>query len=428
MTPAQKRLKDLRERQSRERQRMAEIGLADELTDEMRSELDTIESGTPDLERHLRAAQVAVESEEEEQRVETRATEPDSEMRERVELRSKASLTNYLLAASAGRAVTGAEHELSAAAGVTGIPIELWDVPQPQEEREEQRADTATGSPTTVGVNMDPIRPAVFAASIAPRLGIAMPRVMSGTYATATISTSLTAGAKGKGAAQESTAAAFAVSTATAKRVSARLSVRLEDVASIGAENFESALRENLSMALSDELDNQAINGNGTAPNLAGLLSRLTSGTDPSNVVNFDGFVDSFASGVDGLWAMTARNVSMVVGVDTFRLALKTFRDASDGNKRGDMSFADYAMDHFGAFWTNKRMPAAASNIQKAILHRRGRSGIRTAVCPHWGEVGIDDIYSGSAAGERHFTLHVLLGDVILVQPDAYAEREFKVA
>ena len=49
-----------------------------------------------------------------------------------------------------------------------------------------------------------------------------------------------------------------------------------------------------------------------------------------------------------------------------------------------------------------------------------GAGAMRTAVCPHWGEIGIDDIYSGSAKGERYFTLHVLLGDVILVQPDAY--------
>ena len=34
MTTAQKRLRDLRERQSRERGRMAELSLADELTDE----------------------------------------------------------------------------------------------------------------------------------------------------------------------------------------------------------------------------------------------------------------------------------------------------------------------------------------------------------------------------------------------------------
>ena len=73
-------------------------------------------------------------------------------------------------------------------------------------------------------------------------------------------------------------------------------------------------------------------------------------------------------------------------------------------------------------------MPDAASNIQQAILHRKGRSGMRTAVCPHWNEISIDDIYSGSAQGERYFTMHVLLGDVILVQPAAYAQVAFKLA
>ncbi len=45
MTEAQKRLRDLRDRQSRERGRMAELSLLDELTDEQRSELDAIERG-----------------------------------------------------------------------------------------------------------------------------------------------------------------------------------------------------------------------------------------------------------------------------------------------------------------------------------------------------------------------------------------------
>ena len=431
MTEAQRKLKALRERQSRERQRMAELGLADALTDETRAELDGIEAGTPDLERQLRAAQAAVEQEEAAQTVETRATEPDAEMRERMELRSKASLTRFMTAAMGGALFTGAEAELCAAAWPDGqppvetrgraIPLELWDVPA------EERADTPTSSPATVGVNLDPIRPMLFAQSIAPRLGIAMPRVPSGTYATATITTGLTAGARAKGDARESTAAAFTVSTATVKSVSARMSIRIEDVASIGVGNFESALRENLGMALSDELDKQAINGNGTAPNLRGFFANLASGTDPTNVATFDAFVAAFAGGVDGLWASRMNDVAIVCGVETYRLSARTFRDAA-GQDLGDTSFADYAMAKFGGWWTNKRMPAPATNIQKAILHRRGRSGMRTAVCPHWGVVSIDDIYSGSASGERHFTAHVLLGDVILVQPDAYSEVEFKVA
>ena len=45
MTPTQKRLRDLRDRQSKERGRMAELAVAENLTDETRAELDGIEKG-----------------------------------------------------------------------------------------------------------------------------------------------------------------------------------------------------------------------------------------------------------------------------------------------------------------------------------------------------------------------------------------------
>ena len=177
MTAAQKRLRELRERQSKDRQRMAELAVIDELSAEQRAELDTIEKGTPDLERQIRAAGIAVKDEE--KAAETRnAIEPDAELRERRELRGRASLTEYLLARMQGRIVAGAEAELMQAAEVRdgAIPLELWDTEDPTERRQ---TDTVTGAPGTVGVNLDRIRPAVFAASIAPRLGIEMPRVSS---------------------------------------------------------------------------------------------------------------------------------------------------------------------------------------------------------------------------------------------------------
>ena len=436
MTPAQKRLRELRDRQSKERQRMAEIAGAESLTDHQRSELDTIEGGTPDLERQIRAAMIALD--EEERAAETKEKDaPDAEMRERIELRGKAMLTNYLLAAARGRIVDGPEAELSAAAGITGqgIPLELWDIPVPAEQRQEDRA--ITPAPGTVGVNLDPIRPQVFANSIAPRLGIEMPRVMSGTYATGTITTGQDAAALAKGGAAVGAAGAITVATATPKRISARLELSLEDIAAVGQANFESTLRENLSLVLSNELDDQAINGDGNAPNLAGIFNRLAAATAPgAAVATFDDFVASFAGGIDGLWANTIKEVAIVGGVDTYRLSARTFRDPATGTAggRGDKAFSDYAMGMYGGWWTNKRMPAAAANIQAAILYRMGRSmmggagAMRTAVCPHWNVIDIDDIYSGSASGERYFTMHVLLGDVIFVQPDAYGQVAFRTA
>ena len=428
MTPAQKRLRELRDRQSKERGRMAELSLVDELSAEQRAELDTIEQGTPDLERQIRAAMVGLEAEERE--AETRAAdERDREMRERLELRGRASLTGYLRAALEGRQVDGAEAELRAAAGVSGIPLELWDVPQPTEQRQ---TDAASPAPGTVGVNLDRIRPAVFANSVAPRLGIEMPRVASGTYASATISTSLTAGAKAKGGAAEATAAGFTVTSVTPKRISARLSIQVEDVAAVGQANFESALKrksvagvERRIRRSGDQRRRHRAQPGGRLqpahrpdrPDRRRRLRRLRGGTRRRRgraLVEHDqgrrdrGRAGNLCAGKQDLPdrdQLQGRNVR---------------RRLRDGEHRG--------------FWTNKRMPDAASTIQQAILYRKGRSmmggagAVRTAVCAHWNEISIDDIYSGSASGTRFFTMHVLLGDVILVQPDAYEQIAFKLA
>ena len=392
-----------------------------------RNEAETLQREYSDLETRHRSALIA------EAEVETRAleSEPDAEMRERIELRSQANLTNYLTAALAGRRVDGAEAELQEAAGIGGgIPLELWDT----RHVIEQRADAATGAPGTVGVNLDRIRPAVFANSIAPRLGIEMPRVESGTYASATITQSLTAASHAKDSSAMATAAGFTVTSVTPKRISARLGIRIEDVAAVGQANFEAILRENLGLVLSDELDDQAINGAGgnSGADLEGVFNSLTPPTDPTAVADFDEFAEKHAGGIDGLWANTLQDVAIVVGPETMRLAARTFQTAA--SYRGELSAAAYAMDKTGGFSTNKRLPDAASTIQQAILYRKGRSmmggagAMRTAVCPHWNEISIDDIYSGSAAGQRFFTMHVLLGDVILVQPDAYEQVAYKVA
>ena len=421
MTNAQK----IRLRLSQVRQRLNEIsGLeGDAFTDEIRTEAEALQTEYADLEVRHRAAIVA-EGEDE-----TRATEGDldAEARERLALRSRASLTTYLRAALSGRQVDGPEAELRDAAGIgDGIPLELWDTPT------EHRVDAATGAPGTVGVNLDRIRPALFAASIAPRLGIEMPRVESGSYASATISTSLSASSQPKGGKSEATAAGFTVTSVSPKRISARLGVRIEDIASVGQANFESILRENLSLVLSDALDNQVINGDGTAPNLTGIFGQLTDPSDPTAVSDFDAFASSHAGGIDGLWASTLKEVAIVCGPATMALSARTFQTAT--SYKGEMSASAYAASNTGGLWTNKRMPAAESTIQQAILYRSGRSmmggagAMRTAICPHWAEISIDDIFSGSASGERFFTLHVLLGDVILVQPDAYAQIAFKVA
>ncbi|MCY4510668.1 MAG: hypothetical protein OXG35_27470 [Acidobacteria bacterium] len=166
------------------------------------------------------------------------------------------------------------------------------------------------------------------------------------------------------------------------------------------------------------------INGDGSAPNVNGLINQLTDPTDPGSVSDFAAFLANAANQIDGLWASMLTEIGIVVNVDAYRLSARSFRANSS-----DLSFSDYARQALGGWWTNKRMPATASTIARGIVYRMGRPGLRTACDPTWGTISVDDIYTDSRSGQRNFTVHSLVGDrVLLVQPDAYGLVEYKVA
>ena len=416
---------------------------------EMRSKINAIQR-TPDpsdeqraerdkLADELQASEVeyrqALADEDAAANIETRAT-PDSEARERMELRGRASFGAYLGAALAGRLPGGAEAEFGEALGVPAghVPLDLFESDRPAPV--EYRADAATHLPSTgAGSTLAPIQPYVFAESIAPRLGIDMPSVGSGAHSEMTITTAQTAGAKAKGAAVESTEGALTPTTAKPRRVAARLTLRVEDIAEIGQSNVEEALKQNVRAALSAQYDDQCINGNGTAPNVNGLINQLTDPTNPTDVVTFDAYLTAFADQIDGLWAERIGDVAILTNVDAYKLSAKTFRDkvidaANKGAASlGDVTAADYLASKTGGWWANARMPDTASNIARGIVYRKGRPGLRTAVHPTWGSITIDDVYTSAASGQRHFTVSVLVGDkVLMVQPSAYGLVEFKVS
>ena len=423
MTNEQRNLKRVLDQQSETREKInTMLGQPEaDRSDTFTADLRAMTTKSIDLEVEYRAASQAAADTVEKATTITL----DAETQELLELRSKSRFGRFLASAISGRAIDGVEAEYrSAAGGGDGIPLDLFEQDRPKSSLE-FRADAATVVPSAAqGDNVAALQPFVFSESIAPMLGIDMPLVGSGNHTEPRISVSLTAGVKTKGTAQDSTAATIVGVTAKPRRIAARLTVPLEDIASFGNNTYESSLRENARSVLGHEYDNQIINGNGTSPNVEGLLDQLNNPTNPGTIATFDLFVAGAMEGIDGLFAKTLRDVRLIVNPATYQLAGGKFRGTD-----GEMTALSHLSAQLGSFSTNSRMPAKAGNIAKAIIYRAGRPGIRTAVHPQWGSIAIDDIYTDAASGQRHFTLSVLVGSKLLItQPGAYRAVEFKVS
>ena len=371
------------------RDKLLRVSELEEQRDALKTKINTAEDGdAPDaaaidrLGTELRTAEGDLKTARTEYRAAVEA-EPetgapvvdDAESRERLTLRSKATLGGFLIARMQGRMPGGELAEYQAACGVRdGIPIDLFE--SDRQAPVEHRADAATVVPATgTGATLAPIQPYVFARSIAPQLGIAMPTVESGAYSEATISTALTAGPKAKGVKADSTAAVLTPTTATPRRISARLTLNIEDLATIGQANFESALRQNLTMGLGNEYDVQCITGDGVAPNINGLVNQLTDPSDPGDVVTFDLLLKSFSDQIDGLWASTLADIALITNPAVYKRSATLFRDTS--TDLGSTSFADYAAKFTGGWSCNSRMPATEGQYRPRDRLPQGRPDAR---------------------------------------------------
>ena len=403
MTAAQKRLRELRERQSKERGRMAELARTDELSDEMRAELDKIESGTADLERQLRAAQIAVDDEETEQRAAgaaARQPEGDAEDRERVELRARVSLGRYVAAAVEMRATDGAEAEFNAAIGIAGnrFPLDML-APEPLVEH---RATTAVDTTTRPRRWLDRL----FAGTAAERLGVTMESVPAGVTSYPVTTAGASAAQRGKSQAADDAAWTISVSELKPTRNAVRLTFNAEDTARIPG--LESALTRDLRMALREGVDRAIFLGDdgatGTDADITGLTTAAITEEEISqaNKVLGPGTLEAFTGMVDGIHAGGLGDLNVVAAMGAWRLWETTVINSAADN----MTLAAFLREA-GLSWSargNIEIDTADGDFGGFVGRKMGIEG--AAVAPVWdaGEL-IRDPYSDAAKGEVALTL-----------------------
>ena len=414
MTNAQKRLRELRNRQSTERGRMAELSLVDELTDEHRGELDTIERGTPDLERQLRAATVAVETEESEQRAAGAAapsTGGDAEDRERAELRGKITLGRYLAAAVEMRSADGAEAEYLAALdmpligrmGGPAFPLELLAPPERRAARAEDRATTDTDTTMAPRTWLDRL----FAGTAAERIGITMESVPAGS-ASFPVTTAGASAAQRQRSTDTAADAAWtvAVTELKPKRNAVRLLFSIEDAARIPG--LESALTRDLRMALTEGVDRAIFLGDaGASGNDADIVGLRTAGITETtitqtNKVKGPETLAAFTGMVDGIHANMLSDLAIVSAVGAYRLWESTIINSAADN----MTLAAF-LRTAGLTWSARgeiETATAAADFGAFVGRKMGLDGAGVAAVWDAGEL-IRDPYSGAAKGEVAITL-----------------------
>ena len=381
----------------------------------------------PQVEERHRAASIADAAEGDGTGDRDTGDTGDGEDRERAELRSRSRLSRYVGAALDGVPVTGAEAELSAAAGCPGaVPLELFT--RRSETRRNGNGDTpearaVTPAPATTDENLAGIVPAIFDRSAAAWLGIEMPTVATGDAGYPVLSTSVTGGVVAKSADAPETAGAFSVTMAQPRRISGAFRFTVEDAARLSG--MEEALRQNIGSVLSDALDNQAVNGSGSGDgSLNGLLNILTDPAAPAaNAETFARYVAAAAGHVDGLFAVDLAGIRQLVGVATYGHMAGAFRANEDS-----MTAEGWLSTRTGGVRTSRRISAPAGNIQQAIVRRANPAGDRVAVMPVWeGLQLIRDPYTAAGKGEIVVTGLMLVGDVIVLRSGAFVQDSYRL-
>ena len=359
------------------------------------NEMESLTKEVSAKEPELRASLAA-----EDDKREVTTTTGGSESRERIELRAKTGLADFLRAAAGGTSVSGAAAEYCESLGVPTVghlPMAIFGRTTP-----ETRA--ITPGPAVNGP-LQPTVPYVFERSAAASLGIAMPSVASGQVQIPKITTAPPADTLAKDGAAPATAAAVTLVNQAPVRIAGSFEVRVEDLAVMPS--LEVALGESLQGSMSNEFDEQVFNG--PSGELNGLFTQAADESAASSVETYTTGIGRFAALVDGKHAYTLADVRAVIGSKTFGLYAGLFANSN----KGDMSLFDYLTQMLGSIRVSDRVPNVSSSAQRGICVLTASAEMPKIHVWDAMQV-IRDPYSGAGAGKVTLTATALVSPLYI--------------
>ena len=401
---------------SEKRQRLNEIaGLSEsDITEEIRSEADTLRTEFTNLETQYRSALIAEsETSAEPTGLAGKESEKNGEQNEIRSLLDKVQLRHYAEDLKAGRERTEI-NELNSAlevrAAVEGgivIPIEMLEV----------RADDTTQTAANDGSTLQrPILPRVFAAGgVLESLGVMLDSVPAGQHEYILMATGTDAEQKAEGAAVEADAATFTTQALKPLRLTTRYKWSIEEGARV--EGLESVFRRDMSDSISEQMANQVLNGNGAGAQVHGILSRLAKPATINDTADFAKYAVIPGLGVDGKHASMVSEVNALTTVEAYQHSGTLFNAGSGESAR------EYLARQLGSMRSTSLMAVRTENSKTnqsdIILHSGSREGDSIACVWPGIEVILDRI-TGASKGEVAITAVTLWNAYLAFRSDAY--------
>ena len=437
MTTAQK----LQLRLSEIRQKINELSVLDELSEEQRAEMRKLTDEYPTVEERHRAAIVAESTAEAERQA---GAEGDRETGEGAELRRlqrDAKLSRYLLAAAGGVPVDGAEAELLDALevrnhvgvqpGAVQVPWSVLLIDQDSDQADaEKRAATTTAAydgPT----RQRPILQRLFGGSIANMLGVRMDSVPAGTSEWPLITAGVAPAQTAEDAvAPDAVAWTVGPQSLKPKRLTGRYEFTAEAAASVL--DLQAALRRDLADAEMAKVSDQLLNGDGTAPNVTEFYARLTAPTAPTAEAGYSDYAATPASIVDGLHGDAEEQTTVLLGTDTYRHAAGVFQAGS--GEAGIEAIKRRCRSCRASVYVPKAPASGGSaNISAGnILHAGGPNGGTMrgdSIAAMWPTLSvIRDIYTQASKAVTVLTYVMLWDCYTALRANAYRRVSFKLS
>ena len=285
------------------------------------------------------------------------------------------------------------------------------------------RAVTPVAAAARTEGNQDSIAARVFSRSLMVRLGIPMPDVPAGSAGYPRLISGTTFSQQSASGEQLPVAGTFGGAELAPVRATAGYEWRIEDEYRLVG--IEEALRRDLRDGMSNHMDNQVLNGNGTAPNVAGVLNAVaaTPTTDPANADDFAEYVARFAGEVDGLNAYSQDELQVVLSTHAYDLGVALYRGTDSTRSAYDQLVASV-----GSVTVSNRLPAADNNdISNSVVFKSAFPE-RSAVAPVWASMMlVVDPFTNASKGERRLTA-ITLWNFAVLDAAAFAVKKIRSA